>query len=396
MRARACCRRPAATLIVALLGIRHVVLAVNKMDLVGSREDRFDAIVDGLSRRSPRSSACATSTAIPLSARTATMSCAPSARDALVRGPDPARPSRDRRASQPTSRHGRSACRCSGSTAPTPAFAAMPAPSLAAASRPGDAIVVAAVRRARRASRASSRRRRSRRRRSPGQAVTLMLDDEVDVARGDVLAAADAARRRSPTSSPRTSSGWTTSRCCRAGRTCCGSARARAAATVTRSSTSSTSTPARSIAATHARAQRDRLLQPRRSTAPIALRSLRENRETGGFILIDRLTNATVGAGMIALRAAPRHQRPLAAARRRQGAARARLKGQRPAVCGSPACRARASRRSPTWSSSGCTALGRHTYLLDGDNVRHGLNRDLGFTDADRVENIRRVAEVAS
>ena len=66
-----------------------------------------------------------------------------------------------------------------------------------------------------------------------------------------------------------------------------------------------------------------------------------------------------------------------------------------PRSCGSPACRAPASRPSPTSSRRGCTALGRHTYLLDGDNVRHGLNRDLGFTDADRVENIRRVAEVA-
>ena len=66
-----------------------------------------------------------------------------------------------------------------------------------------------------------------------------------------------------------------------------------------------------------------------------------------------------------------------------------------PACCGSPACPAPANRPSPTWSRSSCFGVGRHTYLLDGDNVRHGLNRDLGFTDADRVENIRRVAEVA-
>ena len=62
---------------------------------------------------------------------------------------------------------------------------------------------------------------------------------------------------------------------------------------------------------------------------------------------------------------------------------------------GSPACPAPASRRSPTSSRRRLHACGRHTYLLDGDNVRHGLNKDLGFTDADRVENIRRVAEVA-
>ncbi len=76
--------------------------------------------------------------------------------------------------------------------------------------------------------------------------------------------------------------------------------------------------------------------------------------------------------------------------------AHAQLKGQQPArgVVHRPV-RVRASRRSPTWSSSGCTRMGVHTYLLDGDNVRHGLNKDLGFTEADRIENIRRVAEVA-
>ena len=75
--------------------------------------------------------------------------------------------------------------------------------------------------------------------------------------------------------------------------------------------------------------------------------------------------------------------------------ARAEPKDRSPPCCGSPAFPAPASRPSPTWSSGRCFAQGRHTYLLDGDNVRHGLNRDLGFTDVDRVENIRRVAEAA-
>ena len=77
-------------------------------------------------------------------------------------------------------------------------------------------------------------------------------------------------------------------------------------------------------------------------------------------------------------------------------AARAAAQGPEARACsGSRACRAPASRPSPTWSTRSCTRSDRHTYLLDGDNVRHGLNKDLGFTDADRVENIRRVAEVA-
>ena len=97
--------------------------------------------------------------------------------------------------------------------------------------------------------------------------------------------------------------------------------------------------------------------------------------------------------GPAELRAAPRAEHSLAGARRRQ-AARAPLKGQRRACCGSPDSRAPASRRSRTWSRSGCTRSAGTPTLLDGDNVRHGLNKDLGFTDADRVENIRRVAEV--
>jgi bifunctional enzyme CysN/CysC len=73
--------------------------------------------------------------------------------------------------------------------------------------------------------------------------------------------------------------------------------------------------------------------------------------------------------------------------------AREALKGHRRRCSGSPACRARARARSPTWSRRSCWPWAVHTYLLDGDNVRHGLNKDLGFTAADRVENIRRVAK---
>ena len=128
---------------------------------------------------------------------------------------------------------------------------------------------------------------------------------------------------------------------------------------------------------------------------PIAFDPYDDNRDTGGFILIDRMTNDTVGAGMLhfALRRAHNvHWQALDVNKR---GARRRSRARSPACSGSPACPAPASRRSPTWWRRGCTHCGRHTYLLDGDNVRHGLNKDLGFTDADRVENIRRVAEVA-
>jgi bifunctional enzyme CysN/CysC len=119
-----------------------------------------------------------------------------------------------------------------------------------------------------------------------------------------------------------------------------------------------------------------------------------DNRETGGFILIDRLTNATVGAGMIdfALRRADNvHWQALDVTRQ----ARSAIKGHQPAVVWFTGLSGAGKSTVANALESQLHAFGCHTVLLDGDNVRHGLNRDLGFTDADRVENIRRVAEVA-
>ena len=228
-----------------------------------------------------------------------------------------------------------------------------------------------------------------------GQAVTLTLADEIDVSRGDVLADADAPPQRRR---PVRGDGRLDGRGADAARPHLPDALGTAApsrATIAPLKYKLNVDTLEHVAATHARAQRDRRLRRSSSTEPIAFDPYTENRDTGGFILIDRITNDTVGAGPDPLRAAPLAQRPLAGARRRQGSARRRRRASSRASSGSPACRAPASRRSPTSSSRSCTRRGCHTYLLDGDNVRHGLNKDLGFTDADRVENIRRVAEVA-
>jgi bifunctional enzyme CysN/CysC len=118
------------------------------------------------------------------------------------------------------------------------------------------------------------------------------------------------------------------------------------------------------------------------------------NRDTGGFVLIDRLTNATVGAGLIefALRRSDNiHRQALDVTKE----ARAAIKGHRPAVVWFTGLSGAGKSTIANALERELHALGCHTVLLDGDNVRHGLNRDLGFTDADRVENIRRVAEVA-
>jgi bifunctional enzyme CysN/CysC len=131
------------------------------------------------------------------------------------------------------------------------------------------------------------------------------------------------------------------------------------------------------------------------STAvPVAFDPYEVNRDTGAFILIDRFTNETAGAGMIAFglrRASNLHWQTLTVGREQ----RAALKEQRAAVLWLTGLSGAGKSTIADFVEKKLLACGRHTMLLDGDNVRHGLNRDLGFTDADRVENIRRVGEVA-
>ena len=127
---------------------------------------------------------------------------------------------------------------------------------------------------------------------------------------------------------------------------------------------------------------------------PLVFTPYEEDRELGGFILADRITNETVGAGLIhfALRRAHNlHPQEIDVTPQ----ARAAMKGQKPRLLWFTGLSGAGKSTVATLDEKKLHALGRHTFLLDGDNVRLGLNRDLGFSDADRAENIRRVGETA-
>ena len=225
-----------------------------------------------------------------------------------------------------------------------------------------------------------------------GQSVTLTLDAELDVARGDLIAAAD--------SPPQVADQfeativWLHDEPMLQGRAYLMKAGARTvAATV-----SPLKHKINVNTLEHTAAERLELndigvceLELDRS---IPFEPYRENRALGGFILIDRLTNNTVGAGLIhfALR---RSQNVHWQAVDVDKQTRSRQKGQRACVLWLTGLSGAGKSTIANRVEKRLTASGRHTYLLDGDNVRHGLNKDLGFTAQDRVENIRRVAEVS-
>ncbi|GHH54102.1 adenylyl-sulfate kinase [Lentzea cavernae] len=128
--------------------------------------------------------------------------------------------------------------------------------------------------------------------------------------------------------------------------------------------------------------------------APVPFEGYRTNRDLGSFVVLDRLSNATVGAGMIDFALSPTNVRWQTLTVDKK--ARIARNGHRPCVVWLTGLSGAGKSTIADLVEKTLHAEGRHTFLLDGDNVRHGLNSDLGFTDADRVENIRRIAEVAA
>ena len=129
---------------------------------------------------------------------------------------------------------------------------------------------------------------------------------------------------------------------------------------------------------------------------PIPFDPYDDNRDIGGFIVIDKLTNVTVGAGLLHFALRRSHNIHWQDVTRRQGRPRRARTATPPPCVWLTGLSGSGKSTIANIVESKLHTLGVRTYLLDGDNVRHGLNRDLGFTDADRVENIRRIAEVAA
>jgi bifunctional enzyme CysN/CysC len=375
--------------IVSLLGIRQVVLAVNKMDLVDFQQSVFDKIVDGF-RGFASALAPGNITAIPLSAKCGDNVAAMSGRmpwyrgasllthleDADVEDDYAAKPFR-----MPVQWINR----------PHPDFRGYAGTVVSGAIRAGDAVLVAGSKRTARIARivtASGDLERA----QAGDAVTLVLDTELDIARGDVIA--DPARPPQVADQITAHLIWMHESELLPGRSYLmqvGTQRTTATVTALKHQLD-VNTLAKHAARTLSLNQ---VGFCNLSTAtPIAFDPYADNRHTGGFILVDRYSNATVAAGTISFALHRASTIPLQETSVTAGA-RAALKRQRPAILWFTGLSGAGKSTIANLVEARLHVRGVHTSMLDGDNVRHGLNRDLGFTEADRVENIRRVGEVA-
>jgi bifunctional enzyme CysN/CysC len=225
-----------------------------------------------------------------------------------------------------------------------------------------------------------------------GQSVTLTLADEVDCARGDVIAAADDA----PQAADQFQADlvWMAETELVPGRGYWLKLGARTINATVHAPKYALNVNTQEHLAAKTLGLNDIGLVEVTTDDAIVFEPYEESRALGGFILIDKLTNATVGAGMIhfALRRAQNiHWQHVDVSRD----AHAAQKGQKAAVVWLTGLSGAGKSTIANLVEKKLVACGRHTFLLDGDNVRHGLNKDLGFTETDRIENVRRVGEVA-
>ncbi|MEO1473400.1 MAG: sulfate adenylyltransferase subunit CysN [Pseudomonadota bacterium] len=376
--------------IVSSLGIRRIVLAVNKMDLVDYDPAVFDSIVGDFAAFSDELANGIEIQAIPMSALEGSNITSPSDATPWYDGPALIEyldtvPIGDARADAPFRMPIQWVNR------PNLDFRGFSGQIVSGQIRQGDSVK----------SLPSARESTVARlvtmdgdldRAGPGQSVTIVLNDEIDSSRGDVLVASDAPAEVSDQFQARIL--WMADSEMLPGRRYLMKIGAK---TVTATLNAPKykidvntlqDRPAKTLALNEIGVLTLSLDQP------VAFDPYDDILEMGGFILIDRLTNDTVGMGLIdfALRRASNiHWQALDVDR----AALSEQKAQKPAVLWFTGLSGSGKSTIANALQKRLFAMGKHTFVLDGDNVRHGLNRDLGFTDADRVENIRRVSNVA-
>lgn len=375
--------------IVSLLGIRHVVLAVNKMDLVGYDQAVFDEIVAGY-RALAAQLGIERVTFIPLSALNGDNLSTHS--DAMRWYQGPSLLEHLETVEVPTHEtHGSLRLPVQLVSRPNQNFRGFAGTIAAGIANIGDEVVALPSGRRSRVTKVFVGDRETASARA-GQAVTLTLADEIDISRGDVIAAAGDPPQVADQFAAHLL--WMDDAALLPGRPYWLKIGARTvAATVSEIKHRIDVNTQEHLAAK--RLELNEVAYVNLSLdEPIPFAPYAENRALGGFILIDRHSNDTVAAGALdfALRRAGNvHWQHLDVDK----AARARIKGQSPRVLWFTGLSGAGKSTIANLVDKRLHALGYHTFLLDGDNVRHGLNRDLGFTDEDRVENIRRVAEVA-
>ncbi|MEE2878838.1 MAG: sulfate adenylyltransferase subunit CysN [Pseudomonadota bacterium] len=225
-----------------------------------------------------------------------------------------------------------------------------------------------------------------------GQSITLTLDDEIDISRGDVLCADQSPAEVSDQF--QATMLWMSDSAMLPGRSYIMKMGAREAQMQVTEQRYRVDVNTRAHEAAKTLGLNEIGVVNIALDREVAFDAYKQNRRMGGFIVIDRMTNETVGLGLInfALRRASNiHRQALDVTKD----LRASMKGQKPVILWFTGLSGAGKSTVANIVEKRLAAMGKHTYTLDGDNVRHGLNNDLGFTDADRVENIRRVGEVS-
>jgi bifunctional enzyme CysN/CysC len=375
----------------ALLGIRHVALAVNKMDLVGYDWRRY-AEIESDYREFARRLGVPEVTAVPVSALHGDNIVKRSERTPWYDGPSLLEYLESVEVDQDRMRAAAFRMPVQLVIRPDLDFRGFAGTVASGAIHPGDPVKVLPGGRESRIARIVTY-DGDLEEAEVGQSVTLTLADEIDVSRGDVIATPDAP----PAVADKFDAtiAWMSERPLLRGRNYF----VRIGAKLATATIAPVKYKVNVNSLEHVAANKLELNEigvcELELDQPIAFDPYVANRDTGGFILIDRLTNDTVGAGM--LRHALRRSENLAwQALDVDKEARAALKDQAPFVLWLTGLPAAGKSTLANLLEKELHRLGRHTYVLDGENVRQGLSKDLGFTDADRVENIRRAAEVAS